>query len=147
MHPASLRPDPHASTHSLILGYVLWVFGFMGLHRFYYGKPVTGTLWLFTFGLLGVGWLVDVLLIPRMNRQADLRYRAGPIHYSLAWVLLLLGGWLGLHRMYLGKWVTGVIYLLTLGLLGLGVLYDFWTLNTQITLRHAQQLGQRGFGG
>src|SRR5690625_229769 len=102
MHPASLRPDPHASTHSLILGYVLWVFGFMGLHRFYYGKPVTGTLWLFTFGLLGVGWLVDVLLIPRMNRQADLRYRAGPIHYSLAWVLLLLGGWLGLHRMYLG---------------------------------------------
>lgn len=34
--------------------------------------------------------------------------------------------------MYMGKWVTGVVYLLTCGLLGIGVLYDFWTLNTQI---------------
>jgi hypothetical protein len=30
------------------------------------------------------------------------------------------------------------LYLLTLGLFGLGVLYDFWTLNTQITLRNAE---------
>jgi hypothetical protein len=34
--------------------------------------------------------------------------------------------------MYLGKWVTGIVYLLTAGLLGLGWLYDYWTLNTQV---------------
>jgi len=35
--------------------------------------------------------------------------------------------------MYMGKWVTGILYLLTLGLVGIGYLYDYWTLNDQIT--------------
>jgi hypothetical protein len=35
--------------------------------------------------------------------------------------------------MYLGKWGTGLLYLLTGGLFGIGYLYDFWTLNTQIS--------------
>ena len=41
-------------------------------------------------------------------------------------------GLLGVHRMYLGKWLTGILYLLTAGLFGLGYLYDYWTLNGQI---------------
>jgi TM2 domain-containing membrane protein YozV len=40
---------------------------------------------------------------------------------------------LGIHRIYMGKWVTGIIYMLTVGLLGVGWLYDFCTLNTQIS--------------
>lgn len=40
------------------------------------------------------------------------------------------------HRFYLGKWVTGLIYLCTVGLFGLGILYDFWTLNGQIDERN-----------
>jgi TM2 domain-containing membrane protein YozV len=28
------------NTHSKIIGYLLWIFGFMGAHRFYFGKPV-----------------------------------------------------------------------------------------------------------
>ena len=35
------------------MGYVLCIFGFMGAHRFYFGRPVTGTIWFFTLGLLG----------------------------------------------------------------------------------------------
>jgi len=31
-------------THSKLIGYLLWIFGFLGAHRFYYGKPVTGTI-------------------------------------------------------------------------------------------------------
>jgi len=41
---------------------------------------------------------------------------------------------LGIHRMYMDKWFTGIIYLLTFGLFGFGYLYDFWTLNDQITI-------------
>ena len=120
-------------THSKTIGYVLWIFGFTGSHRFYYGKPVTGTIWFFTLGLLGIGWLIDLFLIPSMDRQADRRYRAGRIDYSVAWILQTFLGLFGVHRMYMGKWITGVLYLFTGGLLGIGWLYDFVTLNSQIT--------------
>ncbi|UYG08563.1 NINE protein [Halomonas sp. M4R1S46] len=126
-------------THSKVVGYLLWLFGFLGAHRFYYGKPVTGTLWFFTLGLLGIGWLIDLLLIPAMDRQADLRFQAGPTNYTLAWLLLTFLGVFGIHRFYLGKWFTGLVYLCTLGLFGLGVLYDFWTLNDQISMRHTRR--------
>jgi TM2 domain-containing membrane protein YozV len=126
-------------THRKSIGYVLWIFGFTGSHRFYFGRPISGTLWLFTLGLLGIGWLIDLFLIPSMDREASLRFRTGPIDYSLAWILLTFVGVFGVHRMYLGKWLTGILYLLTAGLLGLGVLYDFWTLNDQITLENAER--------
>ena len=118
--------------HSKTIGYLLWIFGFTGSHRFYYGKPITGTIWFFTLGLLGIGWLIDLFLIPAMDRQADFRFQAGPKDYSVAWLLLTFLGLLGLHRFYLGKWVTGLLYLLSAGLFGLGYLYDYWTLNRQI---------------
>ena len=124
-------------THSKLVGYALWTFGFTGAHRFYYGKPVTGTIWFFTLGLLGIGWLIDLFLIPSMDRQADRRFRPGRINYSVAWVLLTFLGLFGVHRLYMGKWVTGILYLLTLGLFGIGYLYDYWTLNDQIAIENA----------
>ncbi|MNJ93332.1 TM2 domain protein [compost metagenome] len=120
-------------THSALLGYITWIFGFLGSHRFYFGKPVTGTIWFFTFGLFGIGWLVDVFLIPSMAANADVKYKSGRIDYNLCWILLTFLGVFGLHRLYMGKIITGLIYLVTGGLLGLGVLYDFWTLNEQIS--------------
>ena len=124
-------------THSKTIGYILWILGFTGAHRFYFGKPVTGTIWFFTLGLLGIGWLIDLFLIPGMDREADLRFRAGCVNYTVAWVLLTFLGLLGLHRFYMGKWITGIVYLCTAGLLGIGYLYDFWTLNDQITVVNA----------
>ena len=127
--------DPTTSappTHSKAVGYVLWIFGFTGSHRFYFGRPLTGALWFFTLGLLGVGWLVDLFLIPGMARAADRKYATGPTDYTVAWVLLTFLGPLGGHRFYLGKWPTGLLYLLTGGLFLVGVLYDFCTLNGQV---------------
>jgi len=120
-------------THSKLIGYVLWIFGFTGSHRFYYGKPVSGTIWFFTAGLLLIGWIIDLFLIPSMARRADRRYVSGPIDYSLAWILLTFLGVFGIHRFYLGKWGTGLLYLVTLGIFGIGLIYDFWTLNSQIS--------------
>jgi TM2 domain-containing membrane protein YozV len=120
-------------THSKSIGYILWIFGFFGIHRFYYGRQISGTIYLFTLGLVGIGWLVDFFLIPWLDREADLRYLAGPINYSTAWILLAIPvtGILGVHRFYMGKWVTGIIYLCTGGLFGVGIIYDYWTLNEQ----------------
>ena len=120
------------NTHSIVVGYCLWLLGFTGSHRFYFGKPISGTIWFFTLGLLGVGWLIDLFLIPSMANSADHRFHAGRYDYTISWLLLTFLGTLGIHRFYLGRWVSGIAYLLTFGFVGLGVLYDYWTLNETI---------------
>ncbi|MBN1845418.1 MAG: protein kinase [Sedimentisphaerales bacterium] len=58
--PAAISPFKR------IWALVLWAGIFLGaggLHRFYVGKIGTGVLWLFTGGLLGVGQLVDIIMI------------------------------------------------------------------------------------
>jgi len=126
-------------THSIVIGYVLWIFGFMGAHRFYYGKPVSGCIWFFTFGLLGIGWIIDLFLIPGMDKQADYKFVEGDINYTIAWVLLTFLGLFGIHRFYMGKWFTGILYLLTAGLFLIGYLYDYCTLNSQISEINAER--------
>lgn len=120
------------NTHSKTIGYILWIFGFMGAHRFYYGRPVSGTVWFFTFGLCFIGWIVDLFLIPTMDREADLKYDNGLFDYNIAWILLTFIGIFGGHRFYLGKWLSGLVYLVTGGLFLFGIIYDYWTLNDQV---------------
>lgn len=129
-----------ANTHSVTVGYVAWIFGFLGAHRFYYGKRVTGTIWFFTLGLFFIGWIIDLFLIPSMDREADSTYNPGNYSYNVAWLLLTFLGLFGVHRMYLGKWITGILYFLTGGFFLLGWLYDLWTLNAQVSERNALSL-------
>jgi TM2 domain-containing membrane protein YozV len=85
---------------------------------------------------LGLGillfWILDLFLIPAMDREADGRFMSGENDYTVAWLLLAFLGVFGVHRFYLGKWITGLIYLCTGGLLGFGLLYDLCTLNGQV---------------
>ena len=96
-------------SHSVIMGYLLWIFGFMGAHRFYYGKQITGVIWFFTLGLFFIGWIIDLFLIPSMEREAEIRCIPGPVNYNISWILLTFLGWLGIHRLYMGKFITGSI--------------------------------------
>ena len=121
------------NTHSLLVGYILWIFGFFGAHRFYYGRTVSGIVYFCTFGLFLIGWVVDLFLMPSMDRESDVQYVEGEINYTIAWVLLTFFGVFGVHRFYMGKWITGIIYLLTGGLFFIGYLYDYCTLNEQIS--------------
>src|SRR5687768_11592331 len=121
------------NTHSKIVGYILWIFGFTGAHRFYYGKTLTGILWFFTAGLLLIGWIIDFFLIPSMDREADRSYVQGDADYNVAWLLLFFLGVFGVHRFYLHKWGTGILWLLTIGFFGIGWLYDLCTLNSQVS--------------
>jgi TM2 domain-containing membrane protein YozV len=54
------------------VAYGLWfccLLGFCGIHRFYIGKIGTGILWLCTFGLLGIGQLIDLFTL---GNQVDM---------------------------------------------------------------------------
>ena len=38
-------------------------FGVFGIHRFYEEKKITGFIYLFTFGIFGLGWFFDIILL------------------------------------------------------------------------------------
>ena len=119
-------------SHNQFIAYVLWIFGFMGAHRFYLGRSVSGTIYFCSLGLFGIGWLIDLFLIPSMTDEASFEYASGEVDYNICWLLLTFLGVLGIHKLYLGRWPMAFIYLITGGVFGLGIIYDFWTLNEQI---------------
>ena len=61
--------------------YLLWalcLFGVSGIHRFYLGRIGTGILWLCTWGLFGIGNIIDLFTIPTMVDAETARRIGGP---------------------------------------------------------------------
>jgi restriction system protein len=53
---------------SLLLA-LLGFIGIGGIHKFYEGKPIMGLIYLFTFGLYGIGTIIDILaLLAKPNK-------------------------------------------------------------------------------
>jgi len=79
--PAAAASVPGVSPGSRVIALVLAClpflpfFPFAGLHRFYVGKIGTGILWLLTWGLFGIGTIIDIVLIVTgaFTDQADRR--------------------------------------------------------------------------
>jgi hypothetical protein len=59
---ATVAVSPHKRIYAILLC-LGWFVGLNGLQRFYVGKIGTGLLWLFTFGLFGIGQLIDFIRI------------------------------------------------------------------------------------
>lgn len=60
------------------VSYILWAgifLGLGGLHRLYNGKILSGLLWLFTGGLLGIGQFIDLFLMPSMVESHNLKFK------------------------------------------------------------------------
>lgn len=56
--------DPSKSDKNKTIALILCILlGFFGVHHFYVGRIKMGVLYLFTFGLFGIGWLIDIILI------------------------------------------------------------------------------------
>ena len=64
------KPQKRATNTSAGIWKNKWVslilcifFGVFGIHRFYEEKKITGFIYLFTLGLLGLGWFFDIILL------------------------------------------------------------------------------------
>ncbi|KAL0485146.1 hypothetical protein AKO1_004347 [Acrasis kona] len=65
---------------SILVAYLLWFFlGFLGIHRFYLNRVLTGVIWLLTAGLFGFGLLIDICLIPGMVDEENRNLGAPPV--------------------------------------------------------------------
>ena len=58
--------------YSLLVAYLLWFFfGLFGVHRFYLGHIGWGVLYILTGGIFGIGWFIDLFLMPGYVRAAN----------------------------------------------------------------------------
>lgn len=52
------------SQKSWLVDMLLCLFlGYLGVHRFYEGKVVSGIIWLLTGGFFGIGYVIDLIII------------------------------------------------------------------------------------
>lgn len=127
---------------SLLEAYILCLpLGFLGLHHFYLGRIGFGFLYFFTFGVFGIGWIIDWFRLPWLVKKTNEKRRAdaerGYVLYGgpydelyerslcsayLFWLPPV--GIFGGHHYYLGRTGYGILYSLTMGLFGVGWLYD-----------------------
>ena len=63
-------------------------FGYLGIHKFYEGNTKVGLIYLFTLGLFGIGWIIDIFVLGKKlvlkykkNNNLVISYDPQPIEY------------------------------------------------------------------
>jgi TM2 domain-containing membrane protein YozV len=105
--------------------------GTLGIHRFYTGRIVSGIFQLLTGGGFGIWVLIDLIMIvngsftDQYNRPLDHPpVMGGNRSWTTTAFLCMFLGWLGVHRFYNGRVVSGIFQLLTFGGFGIWALVD-----------------------
>ena len=105
--------------------------GTLGMHRFYTGRYISGIFQLLTCGGCGIWTLIDLIMIvsgdfkDQYNRPLDHQpVMGGTRSWVTAAFLCMFLGWLGVHRFYTGRVVSGIFQLLTFGGFGIWTLID-----------------------
>eukprot|EP01119_Soliformovum_irregulare_P024253 TRINITY_DN8652_c0_g1_i1.p1 TRINITY_DN8652_c0_g1~~TRINITY_DN8652_c0_g1_i1.p1 ORF type:complete len:617 (-),score=176.31 TRINITY_DN8652_c0_g1_i1:7-1857(-) len=123
--------------NQLVDAYILWFpFGIFGFHRIYLDEIWLALGYFLTAGYFGIGWLIDLFLIPKLLKEANARMEQHPQGTFLAnrdkslWQTILLSiplsGCFGLHQFYVKRYFFGVLYLITFGLGGMGPIVDLF---------------------
>ncbi len=150
--PAVEPAEKSRGKHNFAPAFFLAVFlGWLGAHRFYAGKIGTAVLMLLTGGGLGIWCLYDLILIvtdnftDRDGRHLNLNLKPGdrgPYRLDVTVLLLIFAA--GMHRFYVGKIGTGILFLLSwLTIIGglIWLLVDLINLGTdQFTDREQRRL-------
>lgn len=75
--PAGAPPLPPKEAGLAYACMLFTLIGVAGIQHFYLGKIGRGVLWLLTFGLLGVGTVIDLFTLPSQTKTINARRAAG----------------------------------------------------------------------
>ena len=56
---------------------LLTLLGVAGIQHFYLGKPLRGIIWLLTWGLFGIGSIIDLFTLKAQTRAVNERLQRG----------------------------------------------------------------------
>lgn len=121
------------------------MFCIAGFHHLYLRNYLLGTVYFFTFGLFGIGWLVDMCLMPyhvkKSNKEDTLPDQKSACFAELIAVSPL--GILGFQHFYLHRHLFGILYFFTFGLLGVGYIVDWFRTPVLVKRKNEENYGDR----
>jgi len=84
---------------------------------------VKGNIWSLLLAVIILNSLTGIILPVVMALTVA---REGRKSYVTAYAFLLHWGFLGIHRFYMGRYISGIVWLLSGGLFGIGIFFDIF---------------------
>lgn len=107
---------------------VVFFVGFFGVYYYYLNRIGFGFLYIFIFGIFGVGYIVDwccfLILFKCYNKSKEIGY----IFYKYfddVYFFWFLFGFFGFYYFYLNRCGWGLLYMYIFGFFGIGWFVDF----------------------
>lgn len=99
----------------------------LGFHHFYLGNKWIGILYLCTFGIFGIGWIIDAFLMPKHVKLANSDSNILENEWTVTCILAISPlGLFGAHHYYMQRYHFGALYTCTLGIFGVGYIVDWF---------------------
>ncbi|XP_063438529.1 uncharacterized protein LOC134719470 [Mytilus trossulus] len=136
--------DKYKTEKTVLDSYLVWFpFGIIGWHHFYLKNFSLALLYLLTFGVYGIGWVLDGFFMPSLVEQSNTKERFSTDLEILKTYLIAASpfGILGAHQYYSGRILWGLSYTFTLGGLGIWWLFDLFRISALVHRRKQWKVG------